>query len=140
MKFTKKAVITLIFFISAAAYSQNQVNTVWESPSYEAGYKMASGMTNINSAIETGSQSDFTPALDYKISEEGLMVITFTLTKTGFVNIKIYDEKGNTVDEIKRSSFTAGEHEIKWNSSKFTNGSYYCSVITGEFSKTKKIK
>lgn len=143
MNFIKKATSALIFLAATMAYSQNAQDIVWEKPTLESGSYTASGISGSNdkySAKENESSTDFTPAAEYNNSFSSLSIITFSLDKPGFVNIRIYDEKGNTVDEIARSSFGAGEHELKWNSSKFGAGSYYCSIITGEFSTTKKIK
>lgn len=130
----------LFFFLVISANSQTFKDVEWIKPSYEinttgtiASGKQSEENKNINN-------SEFTPAGDYYNSKEDLNLITFSLSKPGFVNIKIYNEKGNTVDEISRSSFGKGTHELRWNHSKFTKGNYYCSIITGEFSITKKIK
>lgn len=138
-------IISLLFFfiIINSANSQSFKDVEWIKPSYEINHNgtIASGkQPEDNSNRIEASNSDFTPSGDFYNSITALNLITFSLNKPGFVNIKIYDEKGNTVDEIKRSSFGAGDHEIKWNNSKFTKGSYYCSIISGEFSITKKIK
>ncbi len=138
----KSATITslLFFFLVISANSQTFKDVEWIKPSYEINYNgtIASGKqpdenNNINN-------SEFTPAGDYYNSFADINIISFSLNRPGFVNIKIYDDKGNTVDEISRSSFGKGTHELRWNHSKFTKGNYYCSIITGEFSITKKIK
>lgn len=81
----------------------------------------------------------FMPADDHRISSSVLSTISFKLNSPGFVSIKIYDSKGKTIDSIAKSSFGAGEHEVKWNGSKFPKGNYYCSVVTSEYSTTKKL-
>jgi hypothetical protein len=124
-------------------YSQNAINTDWVTPSYDNYYAITPELKNSESKIsEIGmnASEEFTPAGDYYNSLSGLNVIRFTLSKAGFVNIKIYDNHGNTIDELARSTFGEGEHEVKWNSSKFKNGSFYYSIITNEYSKTNKIK
>lgn len=143
MKSIKIALIILTFAASGGIFAQAQ-NIMWVLPSMEtasgdnANYE-ASG--KLGKSDNTKSETDdFTPSTDYSISNHGICSITFSLVKPGFVNIKIYDEKGNVVDELARSTFGAGTHEVKWNSSKFSAGSYYYSLITGEYSKTKKIK
>lgn len=141
MKFLLISSFTFIFLSIISANSQTFKDVVWIKPSHEVNYNgtIASGkqpeeyLYNINSG-----NSDFTPAGDFYNSKEDLNLITFSLSKPGFVNIKIYDEKGNTVDEISRSSFGKGTHGLRWNHSKFTKGIYYCSIITAEFSITKK--
>ena len=143
MKYINKAVLIFIIFTASAVYSQYAQNIIWVTPSYEM--HIAHNTETVHSSGQSSISEnepirDFTPAGDFYNSLNNLSVIEFSLTKPGFVNIKIYDEKGNTVDELARSSFGTGSHEVKWNSSKFLDGSYYYSVITGEYSKTKKIK
>lgn len=100
---------------------------------------------NTGSLITVNTQqgndaADFTPAYDHENTLAGICVITFKLNDPGFVNIKIYDEFGNTLDEIARSSFSAGLHTVKWNRTKFSSRVIYYSIITKEFSETRKIK
>lgn len=90
-------------------------------------------------ASMTTPAEEFTPYFDYFNSAFGKSNIKFELKKPGYVNIRIYDDAGNTVDELLKSTFGAGIHEISWNSSMFPSGKYYYSIITSEFSITKKL-
>ncbi len=83
--------------------------------------------------------SGFMPADDFAATEVSLVGIKFSLLNPGFVSIKIYDSQGKTVDELARSSFGAGSHDIKWNVSKFPGDVYYYSIVSNEFSETNKI-
>lgn len=143
MKFKLTAVLFFAFMAVFSTNSQIVKNMIWEVPSYEMKFQGTMGSNKLpgeESNIENISKADFTPAGDFYYSQLSLSVISFSLTKPGFVNIKIYDEKGNTIDELARSSFGEGDHEVKWNRTKFSAGSYYCSIITGEYSITRKIK
>lgn len=143
MKFKISTVIFYTFFAIISINSQTVNNFKWELPSYEIKFRGTIGSNNSydeNKITVNNSNSDFTPSMDFYNTRSSLTIITFTLTKPGFVNIKIYDEKGNTIDELARSSFSEGDHEVKWNNSKFSSGSFYYSIITGEYSITKKLK
>lgn len=113
---------------------------------FELIHNGASTEYTIEEAEETANEEKisgskgFMPADDYENSLNRTGVISFTLLNPGFVSIKIYDNTGKSIDEIAKSSFGAGDHEVKWNRSKFSNGSFYYSIITSEFSKTEKIK
>ena len=140
-KLTTALFFTFLGIFSVNSQSVNNVN--WETPSYEVNFRGTTGSNKSPGEKSTPilySGFDFTSAGDYYNSQSSLSVISFTLTKPGFVNIKIYGEKGNTIDELARSSFGKGAHEVKWNSSKMQEGSYYYSIITEEYSITKKIK
>ena len=97
------------------------------------------GDVKTGSKVSMTGSDGFMPADDYD-NEQNSTSIRFTLLNPGFVSIKIYDNTGKSIDEIAKSSFGAGDHEVKWNRSKFSNGSFYYSIITSEFSKTEKIK
>mgnify|MGYP003428822210 FL=1 len=91
--------------------------------------------------VQTQAKTDeFMPADDYINSAGGLAgIISFTLQYPGFVSIKIYDKSGNTIDELARSSFGSGSHHVKWNPEKLKAEGYFYSIVTSEFSETKKI-
>ena len=96
------------------------------------------GLIAGNPIIEDKNEG-FMPLDDYTNSAGGIKNIRFTLQQPGFVSIKIYDKAGNTIDELAKSSFGAGDHEVKWNSEKFKSGGYFYSIVTSEFSETKKM-
>lgn len=85
------------------------------------------------------SAEDFSPSYDFRNSAGERSNITFMLRKPGYVNIRIYDAAGKTVDELLTSTFGAGSHEIVWDPSKFPSGKYYYSLITSEYSITKQL-
>ena len=138
-----KTISTLVFllFLTAGAYSQSFVNTNWEKPSFDLGsiVTSANGNSNTESSVKY-SEADFTPSYDFQYSGGSVNVINFTLTRPGFVNIRIYDSNGKTIDELAKSSFAAGDHFITWNRSKVSPGTFYYSLITEEYSTTKKLQ
>lgn len=142
----KFKLITAMFFIISVTFpinSQSVKDMKWELPSCEIKLTGSMGSGSLPGEIGekvTERNSDFTSAGDFYNSLNTNNVIEFKLTKPGFVNIKIYDVKGNTIDELARSSFSKGDHKVTWNSSKFSEGTFYYSVITGEYSITKKLK
>lgn len=91
------------------------------------------------SSLKGSEKKNFMPHDDFVNTSGSLQTIEFTLQYPGFVSIKIYDEKGNTIDELARSSFGSGSHEVKWNQEKVKTVGYFYSVVTSEFSETKKL-
>jgi hypothetical protein len=104
----------------------------------EEGLIAGKPLTQVQTQSKTGG---FMPADDYINSAGGLagIIIGFTLQYPGFVSIKIYDKSGNTIDELARSSFGSGSHRVKWNPEKIKAEGYFYSIVTSEFSETKKI-
>ena len=111
------SIIFIVFFVSNESYSQytEKIKKIY-IPSVEK--YQGSGESN----------------------KDQVTIINFSLSKPGYVNIKIYNEFGKTVDELAKSTFGEGEHRVKWNSGIFPQGTYYYSVVTSEFSEIKKIK
>ena len=141
MKFKTISTLVFLLFLIAGAYSQSFVNTNWEKPSYENGTVTNSIAENSNNERTVNeSEDDFTPSFDFQYSGSNVNVINFTLTRPGFVNIRIYDSNGKTIDELAKSSFAAGDHFITWNRSKVSQGTFYYSLITEEYSTTKKLQ
>ena len=141
MNFKTTSTLVFLLFLTAGTYSQSFVNTNWEKPSYDLASIVSSA--NGNSITESSvkySEADFTPSYDFQHSDSGVNVINFTLTRPGFVNIRIYDSNGKTIDELAKSSFAAGDHYITWNRSKVSSGTFYYSLITEEYSTTKKLQ
>lgn len=126
------SLVFLVLFTASNIYSQetNKIKKIY-FPSVEK--YSGSGES------ETGAK-DFLPSTEYSDQVNKQTHISFTLSKPGYVNIKIYNADGNTVDELARSTFSEGSHEVVWNSNKFPDGTYYYSVISSEFSEIKKIK
>ena len=127
MKFKLTTALFFTFLGIFSVNSQSVNNVIWETPSYEMNFRGTTGSNKSPGEKSTPilySGFDFTSAGDYYNSQSSLSVISFTLTKPGFVNIKIYDEKGNTIDELARSSFGKGAHLVKCNRTKVKVGSY----------------
>lgn len=65
--------------------------------------------------------------------------INFTLAKAGKVSVDVFNVAGQKVDTIVNGSMSAGTHSVTWNASKFSNGVYFYTVKSGDFSKTLKM-
>jgi hypothetical protein len=101
--------------------------------------KIKKGRKPVSGGFKHEVNEGFMPFDDYSEKQNELSGIRFSLSRPGFVSIKIYNSVGKTVDELARSSFGAGFHEIKWNASKFPSDVYYYSIVSNEFSETNKI-
>ncbi|MCK5125171.1 MAG: VCBS repeat-containing protein [candidate division Zixibacteria bacterium] len=70
--------------------------------------------------------------------------IEFTLQRSSYTEVRIYNLLGELVAELLNKHLIAGEHSIQWNG-KDTNGKltatgiYFYQIISGDFSETKKM-
>jgi len=65
--------------------------------------------------------------------------IKFSIPKTSFVTIKIYDALGIEVRTLINTEKIAGNHSVEFNASQLASGIYFYRMQAGDFIKTKKL-
>jgi len=65
--------------------------------------------------------------------------INFSIPKSGFVTLKIYDVAGKEVSSLVNESLTAGVYGVDFNAANLTSGIYFYTLRTSDFSETKKM-
>jgi len=65
--------------------------------------------------------------------------IQFTLPRSEFVKITIYDALGKETESLVQQDLYAGSYETQWNASDYPSGVYYYSITAGEYTETKKM-
>ncbi|MFA5403382.1 MAG: T9SS type A sorting domain-containing protein [Ignavibacteria bacterium] len=65
--------------------------------------------------------------------------IKFSLPKSGFVELRVYDILGKEIMTLVNEKLQAGEYEITFNRSGLSNGIYFYKLETEKFSETKKM-
>ena len=65
--------------------------------------------------------------------------INFTLPKTEFVTLKIYDALGKEVTTIINEELNAGNYTKTWDSKNLSSGVYFYKLDVGGFTETKKM-
>ncbi|MCP4631588.1 MAG: T9SS type A sorting domain-containing protein [candidate division Zixibacteria bacterium] len=67
-------------------------------------------------------------------------VIPFEMKNPGDVNLSIYNLTGQVVEILIDGSFTAGQHSVTWNASKYSSGVYFYKLRTDNYVTTKKME
>ncbi|HAX47563.1 MAG TPA: T9SS type A sorting domain-containing protein [Ignavibacteria bacterium] len=65
--------------------------------------------------------------------------IQFTLPKSAFVKITIYDALGKETETLVQQELNAGSYETQWSAVNYPSGVYYYSISAGEYTETKKM-
>jgi hypothetical protein len=67
--------------------------------------------------------------------------ITYTLAKSGKVNLTVYDVKGNEVAKLVNKYQNAGLYSLQFNSASYdlSSGVYFYKISSGSFNATKKM-
>jgi len=68
-------------------------------------------------------------------------IIDFSIPKSEFVSLKIYNMLGQEVTTLVSDKLSAGRHTYSWNASEFSSGVYYYvfKVGSNQFAETKKL-
>jgi len=65
--------------------------------------------------------------------------ITYSLTKSSLVILKIYDILGKEIVTLVNEDKQSGTYNVTWNAQDVTSGVYFYKIIIGEHSKTNKM-
>ncbi|HEX2788544.1 MAG TPA: M14 family zinc carboxypeptidase [Ignavibacteria bacterium] len=63
----------------------------------------------------------------------------FSIAKTEFVNIKIYDISGKEISSLVNQIMNPGIYKINFDASNFASGTYFYKITAGSFSDIKKM-
>ncbi len=79
-------------------------------------------------AVDQNSPNPFNPTTS----------ISFTLPDADQVTVEIYNVSGQKVDTLANDFMEAGTHSVVWDASGLSNGVYFYTVKSGDFSKTRR--
>ena len=65
--------------------------------------------------------------------------ISFSLAKSSFVTLEIYNSLGQKVATLINDEMNSGSHKITFNASDLSSGVYYYKIQAGEFQSVKKM-
>jgi hypothetical protein len=65
--------------------------------------------------------------------------IPFSLPKTSFVSLKVFDLLGNEVTSLVNETRAAGEYSLGWNTLNLAAGIYFLYMRAGDFTETRKL-
>jgi len=65
--------------------------------------------------------------------------IKFSVKKSGFTTLKIYNSIGTEVQILVNEKLQAGEYETSFNAGNLSSGIYFYKMISGDFTETKKM-
>jgi len=80
-------------------------------------------------AVDQNSPNPFNPTTS----------INFTIPGADHVTVDIYNVAGQKVDTLVNDFMDAGTHSVVWDASGFSNGVYFYTVKSGDFSRTMKM-
>lgn len=92
------------------------------------------GVSDNNSVL-----NDFELQQNYPNPFNPSTTIKYTLQKSSYIELKIFDVNGKFIKILENGFKQAGSYEINFNSLGMASGIYFYSLIAGNFSETKKM-
>ena len=65
--------------------------------------------------------------------------ISYSLSQSGFVKLKVYDVLGREVANLVSMEQSTGNYKVEFNASNLTSGIYFYRLQSGDFTETKKL-
>lgn len=93
------------------------------------------GITKINSLIP----EDFSLAQNYPNPFNPETRIRFSIPKSSFVNVVVYDVNGKEIAQLVNHQLTPGNYEYHWSATDLSSGIYFYRIKTEDYTNTKKM-
>lgn len=112
-------------------------NSVFAALRYGSVWK-TNTVTNVDNNDELISGNYFL-SQNYPNPFNPTTTISYSIPKTQFVTLKIYDVLGKEVASLVNEEKLSGNYEIKFNGSSLPSGVYFYRLSAGNFTQTKKL-
>jgi len=98
------------------------------------------GVFSYSNTVEVDYQvENYSLAQNYPNPFNPSTLINFTLARSSFVTLKIYNILGNEVTTLVNKVIPGGNHEVKFDATGLSSGVYLYSLTAGDFVETKKM-
>ena len=101
-------------------------------------YTYSSEITGIERNFALVPQ-DYTLSQNYPNPFNPITNIQFSIPKTEFVSLKIYNLLGQKVTTLVDKKQPAGSYQVQWDASRFASGVYYYQLKVGDYVQTRKM-
>jgi hypothetical protein len=92
------------------------------------------GITQLSTIVK-----EFTLGQNYPNPFNPVTNINFSIPKSEFVSLRVYDILGREVKALVSQNLTQGEYEVNFDASGLSSGMYYYSLRAGEYVSVKKM-
>jgi hypothetical protein len=93
----------------------------------------------ISSESVKTSTDDFSLFNNYPNPFNPATTITFNIVNKGIVRLTIHDLLGRSVATLLDEIREPGKYSVQWNATAVAGGTYFCRIVSGNYSGTKKL-
>ena len=108
-----------------------QANTIAAKTKYNS----LVSITNFNSQIP----DEYSLSQNYPNPFNPSTNIKFSLTRSGFTTLKVYNMLGKEVSKLVNANLQAGSYDYNWDASAFNSGVYFYKLESEGFAETKRM-
>ncbi len=118
-----------IFYMNNVTAHPGQTNVQVILSTSPLGIKQVSNNAPKAFSLEQNYPNPFNPATN----------IQYSVPKSGYVTLKVYNELGNEVETLYNGNQNAGIYNVTFNAAKLASGIYYYQLRSGNLISTKKM-
>lgn len=89
--------------------------------------------------ISTTVPNDFSLSQNYPNPFNPVTNIEFSVPKSAFIKLTVYDISGREVETLVSQNMIAGTYKADWDASKYSSGVYFYTITSGSYHHTKKM-
>lgn len=93
------------------------------------------GLQNISSETPT----EYSLSQNYPNPFNPVTNIEFSIPKSSFIKLTIYDISGRELDVLVNQYMNAGKYKADWDAAKYSSGIYFYTITSGSYRETKKM-
>jgi len=93
------------------------------------------GIINISAEVP----ERFSLSQNYPNPFNPVTIIEFSLPKSAFVKLVVYDISGRELETLASQNMTAGTYKADWDASRYSSGVYFYTIASGSYHQTKKM-
>jgi hypothetical protein len=94
---------------------------------------------NVSVSNQNQTPTQFTLKQNYPNPFNPQTTIDFSLAKTGYITLKVYNLLGQAVMTLVDGVETAGDHSVMFNAENLPSGTYFYTMKSGDFTATKSL-
>jgi len=123
-------------------YEDNNIDRSASFIRYRLKQKDYNGTFEYSNVVEISINTtsiDFGLKQNYPNPFNPTTTITYSLPKSTFVTLKVYDIIGEEIAELVNEKKDSGTYDVTWNAQNIPSGVYFYKITAGEYSKTIKM-
>ncbi len=102
-------------------------------------FDSVSGIISSEVAVDEDAAAAFAVSQNSPNPFNPTTTINFTLPANGNVSVEVFNIAGQKVDTLVDDYMNAGQHNVVWDASGYSNGVYFYTVESGNYSSTMKM-